>query len=471
MTDAVKIGPYTVVRRLGMGGTSEVLLAVSHGPFEFERYVVIKRLLPHFRLEPAMARMLACEAMAYARLSHPAIVRLYDFLTDNGELALVLEHVDGITLARLRSTLRARGHRLGDDAAYYVGKRVFSALAAAHAAKDPATGEAAPVVHRDVSPGNVLLPSDGFVKLADFGIAKVSGTMSDTQDGLIKGTDGYMAPEQVMGGTITPATDVYAACLVLRELLVGKPAFARGRTSELDFLRMMAEPEITPLEAHRPDVPKVVAAALRRGLMADPAQRTLTAAEMVAVLAEVVDGERGRASLVRVLASVPPPGPIADEEPMPSLAALAVQAALGPLTVPAAARSASELRASGALAFAAPTAPPPRLPPHTPSEGSVRAQVLGTPYAYVPSPFAYADPTTAITPPLPPSRIGPMWGLLIGAGVGVVLATCSVVAWSVTGRSSAASTEPTASSTPPEGRGAPPAVRTRFTPPRKTRAL
>jgi eukaryotic-like serine/threonine-protein kinase len=463
MTDATKIGPYTVVRRLGMGGTSEVLLALSRGPLDFERYVVIKRLLPRFRVEPAMARMLAREAMAYARLSHPAIVRLYDFLDDDGELALVLEHVDGTTLARLRTTLRARGHRLGDDAAYYVGKRVFAALAAAHGARDPATGAAAPVVHRDVSPGNVLVPSDGFVKLADFGIAKVSGVTSDTQDGLIKGTDGYMAPEQVMGRAITPATDVYAACLVLRELLVGKPAFTRGRSSELDFLRAMAEPEVPPIERLRPDVPPAVADALRRGLEAEPAARTLSASEMVAVLASVVDGERGRASLVRVLASMPPPEPL-DDDLAPSPAALAPP--------PRATPEPSVLQPSGALVAAPPARQQPSympeaVAPRGPSSGALRAHVLGTPYAYGPA-RPVADPTTAIVPSRAPPRGGAMGAALLGAGVGVVLVACSTLAWSLAARPTraAASASPsvTAAAVPH------PVPRVRFVPPRKARA-
>ncbi len=427
MTDAAKIGPYTVVRRLGMGGTSEVLLATSRGPFDFARYVVIKRLLPRYRKDPTMARMLAHEAMAYARLSHPAIVRLYEFLADQGELALVLEYVDGITLARLRSTLRARGHRLGDDAAYYVAKRVFAALAAAHAARDPATGVPAPVVHRDVSPGNVLVPRDGFVKLADFGIAKVSGTLSDTHDGLIKGTDGYMAPEQVRGGIITPATDVYAACLVLRELLTGRPAFTRGAATELEFLRMMAEPEIPPIELLRAGLPAPVVDALRRGLAANPAARTLDAAEMVALMSRVVDGERGRAALVRILETMTPAEP------------------------------------SAAVEMEAPHA-------RAPSEGSVRAQVLGTPYAYVPSPPSVAPTTNFVS--FAPPRLAPVWGLLIGAVAGVVLVACSVAAWSFSKPPSTAATAsaPSATPTTTAGAGAPSAARSRAAAPRKTRA-
>ena len=118
-----------------------------------------------------------------------------------------------------------RREPLSDGVALFIASRVFAALAAAHSAKDPRTGETTPVIHRDVSPSNVLIPWDGFVKLGDFDLSKVIGVSGDTRAGLMKGTYGYMAPEQVTGDPVTPRTDVYAGCLVLRELLLGRPAF------------------------------------------------------------------------------------------------------------------------------------------------------------------------------------------------------------------------------------------------------
>ena len=247
------IGPYRIVRRLGFGRTSEVLLATRLFPGNFERRVVVKRLLARWENEPERQAVLAAEALAYARVAHPAIVQLFDFFSHDGHLALVLEYVDGLSLARLLERKRARREGVSDRVAFFVGSRVFAALAAAHAARDPRSGEETPVVHRDVSPANVLVPWDGFVKLGDFDLAKVVGVSGDTRGGLMKGTYGYMAPEQVTGDPVTPRTDIYAGCLVLRELLLGHPAFSE-ELPELELLRAMAEPRLAPIESMRDGV-------------------------------------------------------------------------------------------------------------------------------------------------------------------------------------------------------------------------
>ena len=149
---------YRVIRRLATGGTSDVLLAKAEGPHGFERTVVLKLLLAHFRNEELMEKMFAREASAYARLSHPAIVKLYDFFSDSGQLVMALEYVDGLPLHRLRAMLKTSGDLLDDRASIFIAARIFAALAAAHAARDPESGEFAPVIHRDVNPSNVLIP-------------------------------------------------------------------------------------------------------------------------------------------------------------------------------------------------------------------------------------------------------------------------------------------------------------------------
>jgi eukaryotic-like serine/threonine-protein kinase len=306
--ESTRLGRYQIVKRLGGGDASEVLLAVSHGPHGFERIVVLKRLLPEYESDPSIGRMLANEAVAYARLTHPAVVRLYDFFELDGHAILVLEYVDGPSLAVLRTTLDARQEVLGDPAAIYIASRVFAGLAAAHAARDPRSGEFAPVIHRDVSPGSVLLPWDGFVKLGDFGFAKVKGVTSETGDtrhGLLKGTLGYMAPEQALGEPVTPRTDVYAACLLLRELLIGVPTFQRTMP-ELELLKAMAETELPPIETMRGGISPMLADAMRRGLSRDPEGRTLTAAEMVRVLRQETDLALAQVSLEATLARVRP---------------------------------------------------------------------------------------------------------------------------------------------------------------------
>lgn len=322
-----RIGGYRVVRRLATGGTSEVLLAKAEGPMGFERSVVLKLLLPSHRGDEELAKMFAREAAAYARLSHPCIVRLYDFFALDarqaegagtsmsrypGQLVMALEYVDGPTLQRLRGMLRSVGEHLDDRAAMHVGACVFEALAAAHAATDDA-GAPAPVVHRDVNPSNILVHWDGQVKLADFGVAKVAGLTHQSTAGLIKGTYGYMAPEQVSGGAaVTARADVYAGGIVLWEMLARRRAFHRGALPEIEVLRAMEEPRIPSIDSVRPDLHPSVREAVRRALEPKAERRTLTAEEMVAVLRAIVPADEGREQLVKTLALVrhePSPSP------------------------------------------------------------------------------------------------------------------------------------------------------------------
>jgi serine/threonine protein kinase len=317
-----RVGGYRIVRRLATGGTSDVLLAKAEGPHGFERLVVLKLLLSQFQAEEQFARMFAREASAYARLSHPAIVKLYDFFewTDpaqatsmfiprgpnRGQLVMVLEYVDGLPLSRLRSLLRSIGHTLDDRAAIYVMARVFAALSCAHGARDAETGEFAPVIHRDVNPSNVLIPWDGHVKLGDFGIAKVAGLTSDTKVGLIKGTFGYMAPEQVKGENVSVRADVYAGTLLLWELLARRKAIQRGALPEVEVLRAMAEPSIVSLDVLRPDLDATLREAIRRGLEPSADKRAITAEEMLAILKGLIATDDARARLVDAMARVRP---------------------------------------------------------------------------------------------------------------------------------------------------------------------
>ncbi len=316
-TTLERVGGYRVVRRLATGGTSDVLLAKAEGPHGFERTVVLKLLLSQFRNDDEFAKMFAREASAYARLSHPAIVQLFDFFAvpeapqgappkqggRGGQLCMVLEHVDGPPLTRLRTMLKAVGNELDDRAAMFVASRVFDALAAAHGTLDE-SGAVAPVIHRDVNPSNVLVPWDGQVKLADFGVAKVTGLEHQSVAGMIKGTYGYMAPEQVTGEPVTPRADVYAASIILWELLTKRRAFQRGALPEIEALRAMAEPRLPSLDTLRPDLDRAVRDALKRALEPHADRRTISAEEMAAVLVGAVPVEEGRERLVRTLAIV-----------------------------------------------------------------------------------------------------------------------------------------------------------------------
>ncbi len=300
-----EIGGFRILRRLASGAASDVLLARAEGPHGFQRVVALKILLAHPKDKPDFERTFAAEASAYARLSHPAVVKLYDFFAADGQLVMVLEYVDGLPLHKLRAMLASSGARIEDKAALYLGMRVFSALAAAHGARDATKGLASPIVHYDVNPSNILVPWDGAVKLGDFGIAHAAGIQADPRTGFIKGTYGYSAPEQVTNGpAVGNRADVYSAGLILWELLARRKAVQRGSLNDAQVLKAMAHPEFPSLEVLRPDLHPGVRTALRRALEPDPDKRTITAAEMVAVLGEAVVAEEGRKALATALTKV-----------------------------------------------------------------------------------------------------------------------------------------------------------------------
>lgn len=305
-----RVGAYRVVRSLAIGATADVLLAKAEGPMGFERTVVLKRLLAQH--DEDAARMFAREAAAYARLSDPSIVRLFDFFSEpGGRLVMVLEYVDGPPLRKLRGMLRGIGQALSDAASVHVAAHIFEALACAHGAATE-SGDPAPVIHRDVNPSNVLIGWDGRVQLADFGVARVTGVSHESRAGVLRGTYGYMAPEQVTGTNVTPRADVYAGAIVLWEMLTRRRAFQRGALPEVEVLRQMAEPHLASLDTLRPDLDKALRDAVRRALEPNPQKRTITSEEMASVLRAVVPPDTGREKLVAALASVrhePKPAP------------------------------------------------------------------------------------------------------------------------------------------------------------------
>ncbi len=347
-----RLGGYRVLRRIATGGTSDVLLAKAEGPLGFERQVVLKLLLSQYRDDEQFARMFAREAAAYARLSHPSIVRLFDFFSQNDQLVMVLEFVDGLPLNRLRASLKDVGKKLSDMSALYVADRIFDALACAHGYVDE-TGAKSPVIHRDVNPSNVLVGWNSEVKLADFGIARVTGVRSDTQAGLIKGTFGYMAPEQVNGGDIGPHTDVYAAGVLLWEMLAHRKAIQRGALPEIEILRAMAEPQIVSLDVLRPDLDRRLRDAVRFALEPDPSKRKITAEEVCRTLRDISSPAAGRGELHELLK-------LAKERDKVKKKLLSIPPRESEPDISASARKIPTLAPPKASASAPPSASPPR---------------------------------------------------------------------------------------------------------------
>ena len=289
------VGPYRVLRSLARGTTCDVVVAREIGPFGFERTVALKILLPELRDDEESSRALAREATAYARLSHPAIAHLFGFVMYGGEVGLALEFVEGLPLNELRAGLHRRGELLDDEAALFIAGRIFSALAAAHGARDPLTGEFAPVIHADINPSNVIVPWDGYAKLVDFGSARIPGAPRPSRGPAVHRP--YASPEQARGEDATARSDVYSACLILWELLTARRAILPGRHSSRELLDAMASPALPPLGTVRPDLPKTLRDVLVRGLERDPDRRDVTADEVCGVLRVVSDPWRGRSAL------------------------------------------------------------------------------------------------------------------------------------------------------------------------------
>ncbi len=291
---------FDILQRLGSGGAGEVFLARSRAG----QLVAIKTI-SDARLEDRKGDAVdsfAREAAVCVRLRHPCIVKVRAFLEETGFAALVFEYVPGVTLTRVLRFCQARGIRLPDRAAWHVVERVLTALAYAHGFHDE-SGHPTPIVHRDVSPSNVLLDWAGGVKIADFGIAKVLGVSPGTRYGIVKGTLGCMAPEQARGEPVDERADVYAAALLAWRLATGRVPFRKHLKDEFELLRAMRTPRIPPLAVLRPDLPEALLQALERALEPEREQRTISASELAAVVRTSMGVAEGHRELAILLES------------------------------------------------------------------------------------------------------------------------------------------------------------------------
>ncbi len=278
-----KIGAYQVAKYVGRSGSSDVYIARAEGPLGFSRIVTLK--IVRFALEDdaRLAEELAREAAICARLNHPVVVRMFDFFEYERRLVLVLEQVDGAGLDRLLNHLARRKQRLGDSAIFYLGSQLASALAHAHASTDE-DGNASPVIHRDIKPENVLVGWDGQARLAGFGLGKILGRSPDSIAGTIKGTPGFMSPEQTRGERATVRSDVYGFGVLMWSLLSGLEPPTDGS-------------RLQPLGELRPDLPREVLAAVDAALEPSADRRRISCAEIAQWLAKLVKPEAGREEL------------------------------------------------------------------------------------------------------------------------------------------------------------------------------
>jgi serine/threonine protein kinase len=425
-----KIGKYEILTRLSVGGMAELFLAFTSGPGGFRKFVALKQILPDVKTEE-FVKMFLDEARITAAFSHPNIGQVFDLGLEDDELYLAMEFLPGQNLEQvMMAASYVRPLPIGFAAR--VARDVCLGLHYAHNFTAP-SGRKVAVVHRDMAPRNVMITYDGVVKVIDFGIAKAKGRIARTRVGMVKGTSGYMSPEQVRGQELDGRSDLFTAGVLLHEMLVGQRLF--DTTDEDAMMRQIANAEIAPPRANNPDVPEALDAVVMKALAKDPGRRFSTGREMAKAL-EVAMGpdmfdEEAVAELMQALFADKRLKTLAlldyashdDERVSKVVAALQEEKTLdGSVT----ADELDDSRTSPALAMPAPKpAPPPEPVRPPPSRASSPSGRLANPPKARPFPAApnkknSEPPSRKIPVARPvaedaPTQIGPAPGLPMGA--------------------------------------------------------
>jgi serine/threonine-protein kinase len=278
------LGRYALYAEMASGGMATIHYGRLMGPVGFSRTVAIKRLHPQFAKEPDFVSMFLDEARLAARIRHPNVVPTLDVVATEGELFLVMDYVQGESVGRLIRLSNESQRRIPPPIAVAIAVGALHGLHAAHEATSE-RGDALSLVHRDVSPQNILVGIDGVPRVLDFGIAKAAGALHTSRDGQLKGKLAYMAPEQLRG-KVSRATDIFALGVVLWEMLVGRRLFSADGEAELFGIVLEAKAERP--SRYAPGIPAELEAHLLRALDPDPAKRFATAREMARAIEKSV---------------------------------------------------------------------------------------------------------------------------------------------------------------------------------------
>jgi serine/threonine-protein kinase len=273
-----QLGRYLLFDEIASGGMASVHLGCLVGAAGFTRTVAIKHLFPQFARDAELVAMFLDEARLAGRILHPNVISVQDVVADGPDLFLVMDYVRGAPLSLLNRRVRERGGRVPAPIAARILCDALSGLHAAHEAKD-AEGAPLEIVHRDVSPQNILVGGDGVARVFDFGVAKAAGRLVTTQVGQLKGKLSYMAPEQVNDEPVSRLTDVYAASVVYWETLTGRRLFSASDDRAI-FTKVLTSPVPAPSSIAR-GLPPALDRVVLRGLERDPARRFPTAYDMV----------------------------------------------------------------------------------------------------------------------------------------------------------------------------------------------
>jgi serine/threonine-protein kinase len=426
----LRLGKYQLVRHLATGGMAEVILARVRGIEGFERHVVIKKIRDENARDRRFVQMFLDEARLAASLHHHNIVHVHDIGQDDGEYFFTMEYVHGEDLRRLLAHMAEHDRQVPLDHCVTIALATAAALHHAHEHRGP-DRKVAGIVHRDVSPANILVAYDGNVKVVDFGIAKVAQRVDES--GLMKGKVAYMSPEQVRGHGVDRRSDIFCLGIVLYELVTVQRLF-KGANDVLTMSAIKHGMIPRPSEL-RPELPPELEAIILKALATSPADRYQTADEMRAALerfaaaaklqtsttalADFMRAELGPREVPWLAAdddevelSVAPPGPAPEEEAAPPPAGAPSPEELAP---PAGSASASMPTMSTARALSPSMAPPLGTPPGSASRrrglvlaaagAAAAALVLVVLAATAGSPGSAAPPASrAVTPVIGPEE-------------------------------------------------------------------
>jgi serine/threonine protein kinase/tetratricopeptide (TPR) repeat protein len=316
-----QLAEFEILRLLGAGGMAEVFLAKKRGAEGTYKLLVVKRILPIHGTSRRFRTMFVEEAQLATRLNHPNIVQVYDF-SDHGDdgLLLSMEHVEGFDLGKLMVAAKQKGAKIPPLVSAFIVSEAARGLHYAHERKDEG-GTPLAIVHRDVSPQNILLSHDGVVKIADFGIA--SANLFREEAGVLKGKFGYMSPEQARGERVDRCSDIYSLGVVLYEMLTLRSPY--GRLDAEALLKAVQTGSFEPPSAHVPDVPPELEAIVLRSMARDKEARFQTARDMSGAIArvllakqELVDNASVETTLTHLVGrELPPPSPPPAAEAQP----------------------------------------------------------------------------------------------------------------------------------------------------------
>jgi len=277
-------GSYYLLDRIAVGGMAEIFKAKQSGVRGFEKILVIKKILQGLSDDPEFVEMFEDEAKIAAQLNHANIVQIYELGEIENTLYITMEFVEGKNLRDVTRAISGKGLHLSIPQSIYIISEVLKGLDYAHRKKD-SQGVPLQIIHRDMSPQNIVLSYEGEVKILDFGIAKAASKISKTEAGVLKGKFSYMSPEQASGRPIDQTTDIYACGVILHELLSSERLF-RAET-DMETIERVKQANVHPPSEKNSSIPKELDGVVLNALQRSPEKRYQTAGEMLSDLVQV----------------------------------------------------------------------------------------------------------------------------------------------------------------------------------------